>query len=37
VERIEQDESLSPQESREAIRAAIDMRYTLPAGASEVH
>ncbi|HYR18641.1 MAG TPA: HAD family hydrolase [Myxococcales bacterium] len=37
VERIEQEESLSPEDSREAIRAAIDKRYTLPAGASEVH
>jgi len=37
VMRIEEDESLSPRESRERIRAAIDKRYTLPAGASEVH
>jgi hypothetical protein len=32
AERIEQDESLSAQESRERIRAAVDQRYTLPAG-----
>jgi len=37
VERIERDESLSPQESRERIRAEIDKRYTLPAGGSEGH
>jgi len=37
AEGIEQDQSLSPQESRERIRAAIDKRYTLPAGASEAH
>jgi hydroxymethylpyrimidine pyrophosphatase-like HAD family hydrolase len=37
AERIEQDESLSPQESRERIRAAIDKRYTLPAGGAEAH
>src|SRR3989442_7405096 len=37
AERIEQDESLSPEESRERIRAAIDTRYTLPAGGPEAH
>jgi hydroxymethylpyrimidine pyrophosphatase-like HAD family hydrolase len=37
VERVEQDESLSPQESRARIRAEIDKRYTLPAGASDGH
>jgi hydroxymethylpyrimidine pyrophosphatase-like HAD family hydrolase len=37
AERIERDETLSPQESHERIRAAIDRRYTLPAGDSEAH
>ena len=37
VERIEGDESLSPQESRERIHDAMDKRYTLPAGGSEAH
>ena len=37
VERIERDESLSPQESRERIHDAMDKRYTLPAGGSEAH
>ena len=32
AERVEQDPSLSPRQSRERIRAAIDQRYTLPAG-----
>ena len=36
-EGIEQDESLSPQESRERIHDAMDKRYTLPAGGSEAH
>ena len=35
--RVEQDPSLSPRQSRERIRAAIDQRYTLPAGGSEGH
>ena len=35
--RIEEDPSLSPRQSRERIRAAIDQRYTLPAGGSEGH
>ncbi|OLE97258.1 MAG: hypothetical protein AUG75_10480 [Cyanobacteria bacterium 13_1_20CM_4_61_6] len=37
AESIQQDESLSPQESRERIRAAIDKRYTLPAGGPDAH
>jgi hydroxymethylpyrimidine pyrophosphatase-like HAD family hydrolase len=32
AERIERDQSLSPRESRARIRAAVDRRYTLPAG-----
>jgi hypothetical protein len=32
AERIEQDPALSPSQSRERIRAAIDQRYTVPAG-----
>src|SRR5439155_4102148 len=35
VERIERDESLSPQESRERIHDAMDKRYTLPAAGSQ--
>jgi hypothetical protein len=35
VQRVEQDLLVSPWESRERIRAAIDQRYTLPA--SEAH
>jgi hypothetical protein len=37
AEAIEQNGSLSPRQSREAIRTAIDQRYTLPAGASPAH
>jgi hypothetical protein len=37
AEAVERNASLSPQESREAIRTAIDQRYTLPAGASPAH
>jgi hypothetical protein len=37
VERIEQDESLPSRDSRQRIRAAIDRRYTLPAGDSGAH
>jgi hydroxymethylpyrimidine pyrophosphatase-like HAD family hydrolase len=32
AQRIEEDQALSPRQSRERIRAAIDRRYTLPAG-----
>jgi hypothetical protein len=37
VERTEHDESLLPRASRVLIRAAIDRRYTLPAGDSGAH
>jgi len=37
AESIERDQSLSPRDSREAIRTIIDQRYTLPAGASPAH